>query len=326
MEDDIAEAEEEADLAEGEHIFHNSSNNNNNNLFDTPMKVTTATASSSNPFDQILAQSAQAAQSLTLLNLSPERPSAATTSNPPATSSAPSISSFPPIIASGPRTPSPVSLIAAQARLKKNPYAPAVPSPLSRILRMADSPLERSTSPDSGDDANKWNLANVIEEEDESGPMDGISATTRPTSLAEELGLGPNDDSPTLVPTKTRVQRTPSPAKRYTAREKGKGRTANGLPPGPSVASGAGAGGGGGVFKTREKENAVPAGRKISVGHRVVGGRGAPIVPNLMRRAAPSKLGSSTGGPPKSIRDEVKARNLVAQGIARRAPIIPNPK
>ncbi|KAF9517143.1 hypothetical protein BS47DRAFT_572137 [Hydnum rufescens UP504] len=212
---------------------------------------------SNNPFDQILAQSAQAAQSLTRLTLSPERPSALagatiTTSgrappplqrvpqSPPLTITIPSSSSMP-------QTPSPLSLLSAQERLKKNPYAPAVPSPLSRILRMSDSPaLDHSTiSPaNEGQEATKWNLANVLEEEEEQGTMTVVHVPKRTASLAEELGLEIHEESDAgdgggPVPGRgTRVYRTPSPGRRrFSAKEKGKNKL---IIPVSSIGPGAG--------------------------------------------------------------------------------------
>ncbi|KAF8317184.1 hypothetical protein DL93DRAFT_2077414 [Clavulina sp. PMI_390] len=217
-------------------------------------------SSSSNPFDQILAQSAQAAQSLSALTLSPEKkkvldlPSsnafpAAVEPSVPSVMSGPPPSPLPSHLMS-----TPTSLSAAQARLKKNPYAPIVPSPLSRILRMADTPplgassssaassssetgLGNEPTPRAPIPAPKWTLAKLVEDDDEEGASDSPLVPVPIITLAEELALAEEDGGrnsqrsrakPKKSPAK-RINRSPSP-RRLTAKEKGKARVLGGQP------------------------------------------------------------------------------------------------
>lgn len=194
---------------------------------DRPLPASSSSSSTlTNPFDQILAQSAQAAHSLNKLNLSPERKSRPrieptfaplleeeetspveeeTPKLPAPIMSAPHSSSLNPPL-------TPVSLSAAQARMKKNPYAPAVPSPLSRILRMADSPPVDGLGPSSEESsaadpstraipAPRWTLAKLVEGDDEEEEEGRESLVPVPiVSLAEELGLENGDNLSQATP------------------------------------------------------------------------------------------------------------------------------
>ncbi|KAF8329372.1 Afadin and alpha-actinin-binding-domain-containing protein [Cantharellus anzutake] len=322
-------------------------------LNETPTKPATILRKE-NPFDVILARSAQSAQEFQR-TISPERPSSVTTvsngRNPPAlpplsiqttssivSKSAATVgesrtlpeSSISPVL-SAPAPTTPVSLSTAQQRIRQNPYAPVVPSPLSRILRMSDSPLDHSGC--SGNDdigplknsGTRWNLADVLEEEEDNGTVNIVR--NPPASLAEELGLPPlNADhrgSPSAFEGGTRIRRTPSPRK-LSAKEKGKAKMAvTGSPPSTSAA----------VHKIREKENTSPLkAKKITIGRRVVGGGGAvrtAMIPNLAPRRTigagglrPTGVAARTAPVPasgfKSLRDEVKARQST---MSRQAPI-----
>ena len=322
---------------------------NEDEAFPNPSSLPAST--SANPFDQILAQSAQAAQSLNALTLSPEKkppapvvapslppisapvftqvPLADTRGDGVATTSASlipsapaSTSSNPPSFSSSPATPT--SLSAAQARLKKNPYAPAVPSPLSRILRIADSPPP-PCSPESGDSgsssdripAPRWTLAKLVE--DDEGEGDGHFIPVPVVTLADELGIEPDERMQRRSPTK-RINRSPSPRRR-TAKERNKSKFL-GTQPHVSPVS---------LLRAREKENAIPIDRmgatlavppredglkpakfgasRISIGAKVVGGRPTTNPPSLANRGRMSvrTLNATTGGP-RSLRDRVGAR------------------
>lgn len=306
-------------------------------------------STSSNPFDHILAQSAQAAQSLSALTLSPERkspapvvapalplihspvfpsvPSVSTRSEIEGTSPIPSVPTSttcpdPPSISGSPTTP--ISLSAAQARLKKNPYAPAVPSPLSRILRIADSPPHHG-SPNDGEDggsgdpipAPHWTLANLIE--DDEGDGDGHLVPVPLTTLAEELGIESDEHMQQRSPTK-RINRPPSPRRR-TAKDRTKSKFLGTQPHAAPVS----------LLRAREKENAIPTDEmganfavpredglktaklgasRISIGAKVVGGRPTTNPPSLANRGRAMRPfnGSATAGAPRSLRDRVGAR------------------
>lgn len=302
--------------------------------------ITSSSSSTTNPFDQILAQSAQAAQSLNRLTLSPEKKKAAdlapfptteAASAPPAATlpvSTPPLSPIRTLTSSNPPL-TPVSLSAAQARMKKNPYAPAVPSPLSRILRMADSPpFGASVSPESGGESSssgstisapRWGLAKLIEgdEEEEDAALVPVPLVT----LAEELGLDNGEEftQTRRSPTKRLANRSTSPRR---MKDKGKAKLL-GTPPRSTAPTS--------LLRVREKENAVPsstvgtgpfapapsgaganaarvsAASKITIGARVVGGRPTTSSSHIMKGGkVPVKPSNTTGA--RSLRDHVRSR------------------
>ncbi|KDQ19658.1 hypothetical protein BOTBODRAFT_28227 [Botryobasidium botryosum FD-172 SS1] len=114
-----------------------------------PVK-SSASSISSNPFDQLLARSAEAAQSMPVIIPPPTAGSAPVSSTtptitPPPTLAPPKVDPAPPKPI--PKTPQPPSR--TQQFMKKNSYAPAVPSPLSRILNIAGSPVDPDSSSES---------------------------------------------------------------------------------------------------------------------------------------------------------------------------------
>ena len=314
-------------------------------LAETPMKTDIAVPIA-NPFDVILARSAQSAQEFQR-SRSPEKPPVVTTEQDrPAAIFIQTTSSFASQVTTAldgntvlpetsvvptkslpaPFSNTPVSFSRAQQRQKNNPYAPAVPSPLSRILRMSDSPLGRSVASDNDPaepDQNvgsKWNLTDVLEEEEDNGTVNIVR--NPPISLAEELGLPAYDaehrGSPSAFERGTRINRTPSPRK-FSSKETDKANeVVAGSPPRTSAA----------VFKVREKENMSPSKTKITIGRRVVGGGAtrAAMIPNLpsRRTAGAGGLKSASGAGRimaptfRSMRDEVKARQST---VSRRAGI-----
>jgi hypothetical protein len=189
---------------------------------------------------------------------------------------------------------------------------------------MSDSPaLDQSiTSPESEpEEAVKWNLANVLEEEEEQGNMTVVHVPKRAASLAEELGLLEDEDDysrggegGSMFKRGTRVYRTPSPGRRrYSAKEKGKGKM---VVSALSIGHGGGMAVGGGVVKTREKENAMPGSKKSInvVRHHGTasgvskGARGSGVIP---ARGMGGRGGASRSNGPPSVRSSRDAPDVV---------------
>ncbi|KII85992.1 hypothetical protein PLICRDRAFT_115132 [Plicaturopsis crispa FD-325 SS-3] len=138
--------------------------------------------------------------------------------------------------ASGLLTPSvarhPFPVAKPFARGMNHAYSPAKPSPLSRILMLADSP----TSPQN---SGTRPLDVLTEEsEDSMAPEPFPAISTAAKSLAAELGVSDDDTSPLrekkVEPNPnvgTKVFRPPEP-KRLTSKEKGKGRAPEPVAPG----------------------------------------------------------------------------------------------
>lgn len=195
---------------------------------------------------------------------------------------------------------------------------------------MSDSPAldKSSTSPQGeGEEAVKWNLVNVLEEEEEQGNMTVVHVPKQTTSLAEELGLFEDEEDGSsgggegrsMFNRGTRVYRTPSPGRRrYSAKEKGKSKM---VIPVLSIGPGGGTAAGGGVVKTREKENAMPGSKKsINVvrHHGTAGGvskgaRGSGVVPARVIGGKGGVSGSSGASvwSSRDARDTRDARDAV---------------
>ena len=210
-----------------------------------------------------------------------------------------------------PHRPFPMAKPLAAARMV-HAYSPAKPSPLSRILMLANSP----ESPDI-ERPQLGALEVEMEGDEEDSPTP--AATVAPPvlvpskSLAEELGVSEGDDSPPALREreKTRVnaaKRTApavrpaaAPAPRVTAKEKGKAKAE---PPKPAAATSRTRPAG-----TLEKENVKRA--KLSAGSA-----------NGGTRAAAGKSTAPTKAPPKPFSKPAgAARSGPGGGGPRRVPI-----
>lgn len=164
----------------------------------------------------------------------------ATSKSAPAIAPAASVPAFP---EAGPSTPLPhrpfpMAKPLAAARMI-HAYSPAKPSPLSRILMLANSP----ESPDI-ERPQLGALDEEIEGDEEDSPTPAATVAPpvlAPTkSLAEELGVSEGDDSPpALREKKTQVNTAkrsvrPAAAPRVAAKEKGKAKAE---PPKPAAAA-----------------------------------------------------------------------------------------
>lgn len=215
--------------------------------------------------------------------------------------------SAPVLAEAGPSTPPPhrpFPMAKPLAARMVHAYSPAKPSPLSRILMLANSP----ESPDI-ERPRLGALDEEMEGDEEESPTPAATVAppvlAPPKSLAEALGVSESDDGPTALREKTQAnvaKRNPPAARpvapRLTAKEKGKGKAEQPKPAAASRTRPAG---------TLEKENVKRA--KLS------GGPGA-VSTNGTTNSAGGRSTAPAKAPPKPF-----SKPAGGKGGARRVPI-----